>query len=138
MREQIANIVNRSVVYCDTCESVDCDCSHRWSLQCADEILSITNPVLTVNVTCGKCGGTDSGEPYKGNEPCNHCDNGQVDRGIEWERIYEESPYASPLHLADIVDPDVAYGYWALSEQNGCTKITLRDNKGALRLNEAG
>lgn len=125
----------------------------------AQEILAITNPPLTVTIPCDKCGGSGcdtlvdeklcySRTPKLKKGECDNCigknsctcTDGKVEREIEW--AFPDAPnfhdMSKPLHLHDLIDPDVAYGYWVLA--NGNTNYTshyMGHDKGTLRIREA-
>ena len=133
-----------------------------------DTILSITNPAITVKVVCPACGGSGA-QPFMSSDgpdmdTCPHCDNGQVDREVEWSRKcdmitegYADScPECSPipadccanpdmnmittsLHLADLMDADVRRSLVILETRQWIPpQVSIDNNKGTLRLKEAG
>jgi hypothetical protein len=136
----------------------------------ADSIQHITNPVLTVKVQCDKCGrsgcitsieecldgnydrmGCSGSSACIGATDCPHCTNGQVEREVEWhveidmgaqlnDGTWATEHDSKPLHLADLRDPDVAYGYWMIQahKYGKVSQCTLPHNKGTLTIKGEG
>jgi hypothetical protein len=113
----------------------------------ADQILAITNPPVTVWVTCKEChihkGPISTGGQYYTCDVCHKvvsifspnrsqcpnctCTDGKVEREIVWEQVHEVCKGQTvdeanvinrrTLHLHDIIDPDVAWARGCLCQE---------------------
>jgi len=152
LREEIAEILRKIPINTLRWERSQEDL--KTEIEWADQILSLINKPITIDLPCDKCGGkghtSKRPEGYHGDRllwNCT-CDNGKIPHVVVWEfehsRPYgDEQRVASPvmvqgkLTLPDLRDPDVAMAYVMIHthiEQGVGNDAEIPNNKGTLRL----
>jgi hypothetical protein len=161
LRDEIAEIV--VAIQVDACASGPEHAEHPEEY--TDQILTLFNKPLEVEVECDKCGGLEEicevdircreslpeyvetcpytkapAHCYNNIIPCPHCKDGKVKRRIVWGNNEGTDAFSRPLTLPDLLDPDVLEACGILMfkwKQGEDYHVGIDNNKGVLRLEDA-